>query len=437
MSKNLQPIRGFRDLYPQEKRIQDYIFEKLKKVAALFGFEAYDGPLLEQIDLYLGKTSEELIKRQTFQITYKKEKTLVMRPEMTPSLARMIAQREQQLIFPLRLFNLGLRYRYEAPQKGREREFYQADFDILESESVLADVEILNVVIAIFLQFGADEKDFVVYINSRTFIQKQLYSFGIEENKIKKVIEVIDKKEKVGNADLRSLLIQCELNENQCKKIIVFLNTPIDQNTSYFKKLFDILHMYNISKYIKINPSIVRGLDYYTGLVFEVKEKGGMTRSLMGGGRYDNLIADFGASRKISGVGFATSDVILWEFLKDKNLIPELKTKLTKVLVAVFPQEKNGKDNVVGDADLRPLQKSIAIVNFLRHNNIPSELYPETDKKLDKQLKYADKNKIPFVIIIGHEEIKNNVVKIKNMKTREQTTVKHDELTFYFKNENC
>lgn len=426
-----QPLHGFRDLYPHDKAVQNHIFEKLKETAWLFGFDEYEGPILEPIEMYLNKTSQELIDRQTFQIKTKKEETLVLRPEMTPSLARMIVQKEQQLIFPLRFFNLGLRFRYEAPQKGREREFYQADFDILGTESILADAEILNTAVQIFHALGATEKDFIISINSRLFMQEKLISIGILQNQIKQIIHLIDKKEKISGEKFTALLQECGISNDHCAQIIKFLHEPAKQNNAYFKTLFDLLRIYEINQYIQIDPSIVRGLDYYTGLVFEAKEKGGMARSLLGGGRYDNLVENFGASRQIAGVGFATSDVILWEFLKDKNLIPALQIKTTKVLVTVFPQEKNR-----GKARSRSLQKSITITNMLRQNHIPAEIYPETDKKLDKQLKYAHKNDIPYVIIVGPEEIENNTVKVKNMQTGKQATLRRGSLIFYFKNEN-
>lgn len=420
MAKKLQAIRGFRDLYPQDKIIQNYIFNKLKETAAVFGFEEYDGPILEPIEIYLDKTSEELINQQTFQIKDKKNKTLVLRPEMTPSLARLIAQKEQQLIFPLRLFNLGLRLRYETPQKGREREFYQADFDILGISNILADAEILAIAVNIFLNFGAKEKDFIVYVNSREAMRQALTKLGVDEKLTKDVISIIDKKEKVSKETFVKMLTNLKTKTGgdlsfSIDKITDFLENPSGYE-NYFKDLLSILKMYNLNHYIKINPSIVRGLDYYTGLVFEVKEKGAMSRSLLGGGRYDNLVANLGASRNIPGVGFATSDVVLWEFLKAKNLLPQINPKPTKVLITVFPNEYSA------------LTKSIEISNFLRQNNIATEVYPEADKKLDKQLKYADKNKIPYVVIIGPEEIKNNTVKIKNMKTAKQQILKSKEL---------
>jgi histidyl-tRNA synthetase len=408
MKVNLQPIKGFRDLYPEDKNIQNYIFEKLINLANESGFEQFDGPLLEPVEIYLNKSSEELVNKQTFQVIDKNNKTLVMRPEMTPSLARMIASKDQQLVFPLKTFNLGLRFRYEAPQKGRAREFYQADFDILGEEGILADVEILNTAVNVFKYFGATYKDFTLCINSREFMQRKLLEVGVTSDKLKEVISIIDKKEKIKSEVFEKLLLDISIEKNVIVKIDELLKSDFSSD-DYFSELFKLLKVYDIDKFVRIDLNIVRGLDYYTGLVFEIKEIGEMNRSLLGGGRYDNLVSDFGASRKIPGIGFATSDVAIWEFLKDKDLIPKINSKKIKFLITVFDKES--------------VDKSIELLIFLRKNNIACEIYPSIDKKLEKQIKYADKNKIPYVIILGPEEIKKNVAKIKNMITGEQKEI--------------
>lgn len=413
MKTNLQPIKGFRDLGPKNKVIQNFIFNKIQEVANVFSFENYDGPILEDINLYLNKSSQELVEKQTFTVIDKNNKTFVMRPEMTPSLARIIASIEGELVFPIKLFNIGLRYRYEAPQKGREREFYQADFDILGEGSILQDAEILNIAVNIFKSFGATEKDFVLYINSREFIQKKLLEIKIPENKIKNVISVIDKKDKIKPETFNKLITDLEISNEILEKLNELLKQDFQEDL-YFKNLFKLLKDFKIDNFIKINPNIVRGLDYYTGLVFEIKEIGEMNRSLLGGGRYDNLIENTGAKRKIAGVGFATSDVVIWEFLKDKNLIPQLNSKNCNFLMTVFSE--------------KTITENIKIINFLRSKNIPCEIYLNPEKKLDKQIKYADRNNIPYVIIQGEEEIEKNILKIKNLKTGEQKEINYKEL---------
>ncbi len=412
---NVQPVRGFRDLLPAEKQKQEYVFASLKKVAFLYGFEPYDGPLLENINIYLNKTSRELVEKQTFQVRDKNDQIFILRPEMTPSLARMVANKAGELIFPAKLFNLGLRFRYEAPQKGREREFYQADFDILGSGDVASDAEILSIAVNIFLQLGAAENDFVLYLNSRTFVERKLQEQGVPENMVKQTLAVIDRRDKIPQDIFEELLAAIPLSKEAIKKISDFLNAEVSSESNpYFKQLFIFLKNYGIEKYCRINPNIVRGLDYYSGLVFEVKEKGEMKRSLLGGGRYDNLVSSYNERLNIPGVGFATSDVVLLEFLKDKNLLPSLRENPAQILVTILTPE------------ISPA--SIALAEELRKNNISAFLYPSQEKKLDKQLKYADKKSIPYVAIIGPEEMQKNTVQLKTMKTGEQKEMKVEEL---------
>ncbi|OGK30043.1 histidine--tRNA ligase [Candidatus Roizmanbacteria bacterium RIFCSPHIGHO2_12_FULL_33_9] len=415
----LNPLKGFRDLYPQEKGVQSYLFEKMRQVANLLGYQEYDGPIVEPVGLYENKTSKELLERQTFQIKDKKGEILVLRPEMTPSLARMVANKAGQLIFPLKLYNIGARFRYEAPQKGRSREFYQADFDILGTKSIISDAESIYTLISIFEKLGATEKDFKVFINSRSYMEESLLNSNISKDKLSAILNIIDKKGKVEKNKFDAMLQDEKLSKEQ----ILSIYRLIDKSTSgvdypYFKELFSILKSYGVDKYCEINTSTVRGLDYYTGVVFEAievsNEEGSLNRSLFGGGRYDNLVSDFDQKLEIPGVGFATSDVILLKFMQNKGLIPNSVLKSPSCLITVF--------------DDKTLYKSVELSAYLRKNNISCELYPDSQTKLDKQLKYADKRMIPYVLIIGPTEIKTNKIKVKDMKTGEQKDMRKEEL---------
>ncbi|MFH1826814.1 MAG: histidine--tRNA ligase [bacterium] len=415
----LSPIKGFRDLYPQNKGVQSFIFKKINEVARLLGYEAYDGPMVEPVGLYENKTSKELLERQTFQIKNKKGEIFVLRPEMTPSLARMIANKAGELTFPLKLYNIGARFRYEAPQKGRSREFYQADFDILGSDSVISDAESIYTLISIFKSLGATEKDFKTYINYRPFIENALIKIGINKIKIGNLLNIIDKKEKVSKENFESMLKEEKLNSEQIQSINRLIDNSIKpEDNTYFQDLFSILKSYEIDKYCEINPSTVRGLDYYTGVVFETveisKDNDKLNRAIAGGGRYDNLVGDFDKKLNIPGIGFALSDVVIIEFLQNKNLIPKQVLKPSSCLMTIF--------------DEKTLPKSIEIASFLRSSGVSCELYPESNAKLDKQLKFADKKNIPYVLIIGPTEIKEDKIKIKNMKTGEQKDVNKEEL---------
>ena len=281
----LQAIRGFRDLYPQDKAVQNYVFDTFRAVAKQFGFEEYEGPVVEPVDLYANKSSKELLEKQTFKVVGQGETDdLILRPEMTPTLARMVAAKAGELTFPLRYFNVGQRFRYEAPQKGRSREFYQADFDILGSDSVLADAEIIATAVAVFQKLGATENDFVVCINSRSFMQRKLKELGVQESDMAELLQKVDRMDK-GKQDIDP-------------KVAEFLKNRFDPaEDEYFKALFDALKAFKIDQYCRVDLSVVRGLDYYTGLVFEVKDKkGDLRRSLFGAGRYDNLVSNYNAN---------------------------------------------------------------------------------------------------------------------------------------------
>lgn len=402
--KQIQALRGFTDLYPREKALQQFVFSAFREVAKQFGFEEYDGPIVEPVSLYANKSSEELLEKQTFQIKPRGEDDQwILRPEMTPTLARMVAAKERELIFPLRYFNIGPRFRYEAPQKGRSREFWQTDFDILGSNSVLSDAEILVSAISILKKLGFTEDEFEVQINSRAYLQAQLLEIGVRQEQLGEVLQQIDRMDK---SDVKV--------DDSVKKLID--SSVTSENDPYFKELFQYLKEYGVDKLCSINLRVVRGLDYYTGLVFEIKKKNAMGRvTLLGGGRYANLISNFNEKSEIAGVGFAVSDTALLAYLVEKNKLPDTSSKPTKVLVTVFNKET--------------VNASIEIVSQLRIVNIAAELYPETDKKLEKQLKYADRNNIPYVLIIGPEEIENKVYKLKDLKTKEQKELTKKQLT--------
>ena len=422
MSDNtvLQPLKGFRQLYPSEKVIQSFVLQKAREIAKLYGFEEYDGPMLEPIELYLNKSSRELVEEQSFKVIDKNDKTYLMRPEMTPTLARMIAAKENSLTLPVRFSNIGLRYRYEAPQKGRDREFYQMDFDIIGSNSTIADAEIISIAVSLLKSCGATEKDFVLYINSRETLTKTLIEFGIAEKNIKKVISIIDKRDKVEKPVFVKMLQDASLSSGQIASINNLLDNPIEYEKS-FAEILKLIDSYGISEFVKVNPAIVRGLDYYTGIVFEAKSKGPLGRSLLGGGRYDNLVSGYGAKQKLGGVGFATSDSILIAFLGDSNLLPELNSVPSQVFVSIF--------------DESTLDNSLRLARKLRENNIPTEVYPEVGVKLDKQFKYASTKQIPFVAIIGPDEAKNGTVTVKNMNDRTQEKLSIAELIEKLKNQ--
>ncbi|MBI1863230.1 histidine--tRNA ligase [Candidatus Microgenomates bacterium] len=415
--KNLQPLRGFRDLYPEDKAVQNYIFETVRSVAALYGYSEYDGPIVEPLELYTDKTSEEILSKQAFEVMSKGQELekWILRPEMTPTLARMVASRAGELTFPLRLFNIGPRFRYEAPQKGRSREFWQTDFDLLGSSSVLADAEILLLVVEIFKKLGAGENEFIIFLNNRAEMEKNLLRIGYTEEGYNSLLPLIDRQDKISKDEFIAELLTIDPSQERAQKLVDFLYTSRTEESVYFTELFDILKSYKIDQFFQINYNITRGLDYYTGLVFEVKSKGSLKRSLLGGGRYDNLVGQYNPKYPISGVGMSFSDVVTAEFLKDTNILPPFTKTPATVLVTTFDEQTR---NI-----------SIETASKLRALGIPVELYPDSGKKLDKQLKYADKMNIPYAVIIGPNEVERGMVILKDLKNKTQKEIKVEELT--------
>ena len=411
--QKLQTLKGFRDFYPEEMAFQKWLYKKVQKVSELYGFEEYNGPILEPLDLYAAKSGEELVKKQAYTLETKSGETITLRPEMTPSLARMVAQKEGQLTFPIRWFTYGSRFRYETPQRGRGREFFQWDIDILGTQNPESDAEIISIAAAFYKEIGLTPNEAVIKVNDRKYLQDELAKIGIEKSET--AFKIIDKKEKVSKSDFEEMLKELTLTETQIGQLNKILNN-LDgyKNSTWLMKIFEYLKQTELAEYVVFDPTIVRGLDYYTRTVFEGWDVKGELRSIWGGGRYDNLTSDVGSKSKIPGVGFAMGDMVLTELLKENNKYPKLKTIKTKVLVTVF--------------DEKTQVQSIKVARQLRENNINTELYPDSEVKLDKQLKYADKKQIPWVVVIGPEEAKENKVTVKNMQSGEQQKINLTDL---------
>jgi len=411
----IQTLKGFRDFYPEDKAFQNWFYGKIKSVSESFGFEEYEGPIVEPLDLYAAKSGEELVKKQAFTLEDKSGNALALRPEMTPTLAKMIAQKEGSLVFPVKWFTYGPRFRYEQPQKGRGRQFNQWDIDILGVDSYLADAEIIAVAATMFKALGLTPDEVKIKINDRQYLQDEIIALGIGKDKTKDIFKIIDKKSKVDGTTFDAMLKDTGLSNILINKINGILNDKMGYTGStWLSSIFEIIKSFGVSEYIEFDSSIVRGLDYYTRTVFEGWDTKGNFRAIWGGGRYDNLTQNVGGKQKISGVGFAMGDMVMEELLKANNKYPKLTPNQAKVLVTIF------------SSDL--LDSSINLVNKLRQNNVNSLLYVDSEAKLDKQLKYTDKKGIPYVAIIGPEEKEKDVVTLKNLQTKEQKTLPLDEV---------
>jgi histidyl-tRNA synthetase len=419
MRISTQPYKGSRDFYPEDMQIRNYIFSTWRTVCKRFGYEEYDGPFIESFDLYAAKTGEEIVGQQLYSFEDRGGRKVAIRPEMTPTVARMVAGKIKTLPRPSRWFSIPNLWRYEKPQKGRLREHFQLNADIFGEESTEADFEVMSLVIAVMLEFGATEKMFETRFGNRHLLEEMLKNLDLSSDQIQKTIKVIDKKSKVSKEDFVSMLKDAKLSEKQIDGVSHIVENPqkaveeVSDRTQGAKevaKLLKLAKMTKMDKYLKYDPTIVRGFDYYTSNVFELFDlKPDNSRSMCGGGRYDNLLEIFGAE-KLPATGFGMGDVTMKNFLESWELLPAL-TAECEYLVTRWPSENE-----------KFLETALEIANYLRKKGKNTQMWLSENTKLDKQLKYADKQKVNYAVIVGEDELKNSTVTIKNLKSGKQET---------------
>ncbi len=392
MNRFIQPktLKGFRDFLPEEQILREKIVNIIKKTFELFGFDPIETPALEYAETLLNKYGKEADKL-LYLFEDRGKRKIGLRYDQTVPLARLIAQ-YQNITKPFKRYQIQPVWRAENTQKGRYREFYQCDIDIVGSSSLIADSEIIITVLTVLKNLGF--KSIKVLINDRQIFKDLPKDYIIS----------IDKLEKIGEEGVINELTKKNLSQSKAKELLKNLKNC--QPTNNLKKLFLNLNNngFKEGRDFIFSPTLARGLEYYTGSIFEVVLDNYKTGSLGGGGRYDKLIGQF-TGKDIPAVGFAFGFDRLIEAIKTLNLLKTEKTK-TQVLVTVFSKNL--------------LNQSITLTSFLRKNNINSEIYPDDQAKLEKQLKYADKKGIKYVIIVGPEELSKNLIKLKNLLTGEQ-----------------
>lgn len=421
---NTEPYKGVRDFYPNDMAIQNYIFNIMKNTSESFGYSEYGASVLEYADLYKAKSGDEIVNNQTYTFIDRGDREVSLRPEMTPTVARMVAAKFKELSFPIRWYSIPNLFRYENPQRGRTREHWQLNVDIFGVKNINADVEIISIASAIMRNFGLKDSDFEIRVNNRKIVNYILNKlFNLSENDAYRVAKLIDKKEKLKDGEFEEVIQ--EIIPERSSEFIGLLNSKnfeefisklpkdddISEGISEIKELIEKLEKLGINNII-FRQDLMRGFDYYTGIVFEVFDKNPKNnRSVFGGGRYDDLLSLFGKDT-VPTVGFGMGDVIIKDILETYNLLPAIKTK-TKLYLCVMNEE-----NVGYAQDLA--QK-------MRENNIYT-VVDYSNKKIGDQIKYADKNKIPFVIVIGEEEVKTGKLKIKELETGKETEVTEEEI---------
>lgn len=409
-------------------RFRNWFFGKIREALELSAYEEYTAPMVESLELYIAKSGEEIAKEQTYNFTDRGGRALAIRPEMTPSVARMVAAKMNELNMPLKWFSIPNMYRYERPQRGRLREFWQLNVDIFGCDGFEADMDVIESAINVLRALGADDTMFKVHINNRRFFNDVISAVcGTDAEESKKVSKIVDKKNKIPREVYEREMGELGIDTEKLGKIDALYTMDVYEATALcpdsvgareLYDLFKLLSQTGLDKYCVFDFGIIRGLDYYTGTVFEVfDEAPENNRAMFGGGRYDNLVGLFAKNAKVSGVGYGMGDVTLENFLVTHNLCPDFSENNTKVLVARF-------DDV-------PYNEYISLVSELRESGVRSSLYLG-QKKFGKQIDYAIKENYSHIVIMGGGEHEGGKVKIKNLVTREETELERENLTFYF-----
>ena len=412
MKEIIQRVKGTREFYPEDMAFRTWLGNQMRAVSESFAYQEYDGPFLEKLDLYAAKSGEELVKEQSFVFQDRGGSEVALRPELTPSLARMVAQRQNQLSYPLRMWSFGPFWRYEQPQKGRTREFFQWNIDLIGINSYQADAELLAVAASFFKRVGLTPDKVRINVNNRRLMDAALAGIGIENGEKAAVFRMIDRRDKMRIAEWRAYGVDCGLSEEKINALVELLeNKDLWQSSAELKEIFALLEKMGLRDYFAFDPQVIRGLLYYTGTVFEARDLSKDGRAILGGGRYENLVNEVGGN-PLSGVGFAMGDVMIRVVLEKYGLYPELKVQPADIMVTCF--------------DASCLADTYAIAMKLREAGLKISCYPEA-VKLDKQIKYANKIGMKALVIAGPDEIALGKVTVKNLSDRTQTTVSMDE----------
>jgi histidyl-tRNA synthetase len=410
----INPVRGTREFYPEEMALRSWLYQKIKAISIAFGYQEFDGPFLEPIELYAAKSGDELVKEQSFVFPDRGGNLIALRPELTPSLARMVAQRQRQLSFPLRWWSFGPMWRYERPAKGRAREFFQWNIDLIGAESPEGDAELVAVGAMFLREVGLSPDEVQILVNNRQLTEDELRKIGIPEKLHLDVIRLIDRRDKMGADSWKTYALDTGLNVGQFERLVAVLSQDdLWQNSADLRQLFAVLEVLGVRDYVRFAPYIVRGLDYYTGTVFEAWDRDNEFRAIFGGGRYGNLVEAVGGT-VVSGVGFAMGDVVIPLVLEKFGHLPTSETlNQPPILVTMFDEETK--------------LQAIQLTAELRASGFAVALYPRVDK-LRKQLKYADRLMAPAVIIAGPDELAQDQLTLKDLRNRTQLTIPRSEV---------
>ena len=416
-----QGVRGTRDFYPEDMRVRNWLFERFHSAARAHGFEEYDAPVLETEELYTRKAGEE-ITQQLYNFEDKGGRKVALRPEMTPSLARMVMARAGALALPIKWYSIPQCWRYERTQRGRGREHYQWNVDIWGMDGVEADAELLSVLVQFFQSVGLGSADLVIRVSSRKVLEEVLGSLGISGDAFAQTCIIVDKMDKLPAETIEAQLSELGLDSSSISTIqsVLSINDLSSLSSALggdsaavgeLNALFALTDAYGISDWIEFDASVVRGLAYYTGPVFEAHDRAGELRAICGGGRYDKLIGTLGG-KDLPATGFGFGDMVVMELLAEKGLVPDLTNGVSDVVFGM-------------GAELRGAAMQVA--SALRANGRSVDLVLE-DKRMKWVFKHAERCGASRLVMVMPDEWAAGKVRIKDLGTGEESTVAAKDL---------
>ncbi len=416
--------KGTRDFYPEDMALREAVFASWQKTCMRYGFEQYDGPMFEHLELYTQKSGDE-IEKQLYSFQDKGQRMLALRPELTPTLARMVAAKGTNLKRPIRWYSIPRLFRYEKMQKGRLREFFQLNLDILGIAEESADAELIAASIGMMQDLGFTKNDFCVHISSRTLLEELFLAAGVSIEKLKPLFGVLDKRHKIPvdifEAELTAIAAPTASAKSICDMLNVSSLSDLKKisgqlpSINKLESLFILLDFYGVSDFVAFDIGIVRGLAYYTGIVFELFDKNRNLRAIAGGGRYDKLVKLYGGP-DTPAVGFAAGDVVLGEMLKEKQF--SISLSRSHVFVVTF--------------DGSSPSLAIQMTQKLRNAGIGCE-FSLKNCNIGKQMEQANNARAKIVVFVGGDESKSGNVKIRFMENGNETVISETESLEYIK----
>jgi len=410
MKRVIPPVKGTRDFYPEQMAVRTWLYRTAREVAEAFGYQEYEAPILESLALYVARSGDELVKDQAYVFADRGGDQIALRPELTASLARMIAQRQADLAFPVRWWSFGPFWRYERPQRGRTREFFQWNVDLLGASSPEADAENVAVLASFLQRVGLTPAQVLILVNDRRLIDSSFDALGIDVKARSPLSSLLDRRSKIADEVWHGEALELGLSARQLSNLEALLrDEELWKRSPELRRFFVAIDALGLDHLVRFDASIVRGLQYYTGTVFEAWEVGGdIRRSLLGGGRYDNLLSDVGGA-PLPAVGFALGDVVMTLLLEKYRLIPnDLSAFPASILVTVF--------------DAAHHVPALQLAAELRGAGLRVALYPDPEK-LARQFRYADKIRARLVLVLGPEEVQSGKVTLKDLSTGSQQTI--------------